>query len=369
MSAPPRTWAVLALALPLLAGAPAARSAPPPPTPVTPPTITGTARVGEELRASRGTWTNEPTAYSFQWRRCEGAGACVDVAGAKAEAYRLVTADVGKTIRVKVKATNAGGPGWMSSDPTAPVQPAGTQPPPPPPPPPAGLWSPAPGTTWQWQLQGTIDLSVDVPVYDVDLFDTSAATVAELHARGRRVICYLSAGSWEDWRPDASRFPAAVKGRSNGWPGERWLDVRRLDVLGPIMEARLDLCRSKGFDAVEPDNIDGYTNQTGFPLTAADQLRYNRFLADAAHARGLSIGLKNDLEQVRDLVATFDWALNESCYQWNECALLMPFVHAGKAVLHVEYGSSSAFCADARARGFSSMRKRQSLDAWRAPCP
>ncbi len=179
----------------------------------------------------------------------------------------------------------------------------------------------------------------------------------------------MSAGSWENWRPDAAQFPATVLGHNNGWPGEKWLDIRRLDVLGPIMEARLNLCRDKGFDAVEPDNIDGYSNNTGFPLTAQDQLTYNRFLADAAHARGLSIGLKNDLEQVPDLLSRFDFAVNEECFRYNECAALSPFINAGKAVFETEYNQATAsFCPLASGLGFSSMKKNLDLDAWRAPC-
>src|SRR5581483_990790 len=128
-----------------------------------------------------------------------------------------------------------------------------------------------------------------------------------------RAICYLSAGTWEDWRPDANTFPAFVMGNSLSWPGERWLHIHYLDILGPIMGARLGLCKAKGFDGVEPDNVDGYANDTGFPLTAQDQLRYNIFLANAAHARGLSVGLKNDVDQVEQLLPHFDWTLNESC--------------------------------------------------------
>ncbi|CAN5191681.1 hypothetical protein BH18ACT4_BH18ACT4_15040 [soil metagenome] len=120
-----------------------------------------------------------------------------------------------------------------------------------------GWWSPAPGVTWQWQLTTPVNTSVNAEVYDIDLFENDASVVATLHAAGRKVICYLSAGSYENFRPDASRFPAVVLGRNNGWPGEKWLDIRRLDILGPIMEDRLDECAAKGFDAVEPDNIDG----------------------------------------------------------------------------------------------------------------
>jgi len=232
------------------------------------------------------------------------------------------------------------------------------------------IWRPAPGTTWQWQLSGRLDLSVRARMFDVDLFDTPAGAVARLHARGRRVVCYLSAGSFERGRPDAASFPAVVLGRPlEGYPDERWLDIRRLDVLGPVMERRLDLCRRKGFDGVEADNVDGYTNRSGFPLTGADQLAYNRFLARAAHARGLSIGLKNDLDQVRALEPSFDWALDEQCFQYDECDRLLPFVRARKAVFTVEYGlPPSAFCARSRKLGFMSMRKRPDLDAWRRPC-
>jgi hypothetical protein len=234
----------------------------------------------------------------------------------------------------------------------------------------AAWWVPPASTSWQWQLTGRIDLSVDVAMYDLDLDDTPASTVAALHARGRRVICYISAGTWEEWRPDAARFPSAVLGAGvDGWPDERWLDIRRIDLLAPIMEARLDLCRQKGFDGVEPDNVDGYANRPGFPLTGADQLRYNRWFAEAAHARGLSVGLKNDLDQVKALVDAFDFAINEQCFEYRECDMLEPFTAAGKAVFHVEYKlATSAFCNEAIALRFNSMRKRLALDAFREAC-
>ncbi|OGO71665.1 MAG: endo alpha-1,4 polygalactosaminidase [Chloroflexi bacterium RIFCSPLOWO2_02_FULL_71_16] len=233
------------------------------------------------------------------------------------------------------------------------------------------VWRPPVGTTWQWQLTDLpVDLSVDAEVYDIDGFENKASVVQALHARGRKAICYINAGGWEDWRPDAGDFPGAVIGEPlDGWPGEKWLDIRRLDVLAPIVGARLDMCRDKGFDAVEPDNIDGYANDTGFPLNYADQLRYNTWLAEAAHARGLSIGLKNDLDQVADLLPLFDWALSEECFAYDECDLLVPFITAGKAVLHVEYElSTRKFCAEARQLGFSSMRKGWDLDASREVC-
>ncbi len=206
-------------------------------------------------------------------------------------------------------------------------------------------------------------------MYDIDLFDTSQSLIDQLHAQGKTVICYFSAGSWEDWRPDAQDYPESVKGRSNGWPGEVWLDIRNLDVLGPILQARLDLALSRQCDGVDPDNVDGFTNTTGFPLSYQDQIAFNAWLASEAHLRGLSVGLKNDLDQIEDLVDDFDWVVNEQCFQYQECELLLPFIRAGKAVFGIEYqGNPEVYCPEANRLGFDTLIKNLDLDAWRESC-
>jgi len=231
-------------------------------------------------------------------------------------------------------------------------------------------WRPGPGTSWQWQLSGTIDTSIDVRMYDIDLFDTPQTVIDQLHHDGRKVVCYFSAGSYENWRPDKDSYPSEILGHNlDGWSGEKWVDIRQLDKLGPILTARFDLAVTKQCDGIEPDNIDGFTNTTGFPLTANDQLVFNRWLADQAHRRGLSIGLKNDLDQIQELVNDFDWALNEQCFQYDECDMLLPFVQAGKAVFGVEYkGDPSDFCPRANAKNFDWLKKKIDLDSWRVPC-
>jgi hypothetical protein len=233
-----------------------------------------------------------------------------------------------------------------------------------------GVWRPKPGATWHWQLRGTLDTSVNVQMYDIDLFDTSAATVTALQSAGRVVICYFSAGSWENWRPDAKDFPSAVKGKTlDGWDNERWVDVRS-QQLRDIIIKRLDLAASKGCDGVEPDNVDGYINDSGFNLKAQDQLDFNIFLATESHQRGLSVGLKNDLGQITQLEPYFDWALNEECHDFNECPKLSPFITAGKAVFHVEYGGNkSKVCGTTQPLGFSTLFKKLELDAWFELCP
>ncbi|MER5884994.1 endo alpha-1,4 polygalactosaminidase [Streptomyces sp. NPDC001941] len=231
------------------------------------------------------------------------------------------------------------------------------------------VWRPEPGTAWQWQLDGRVDTGVDVPVYDIDGFNNDASVVAELHRAGRKVICYVNAGSWESYRPDAAAFPRGLLGDANGWRGERWLDVRRVEVLRPLMAKRFDMCRDKGFDGVEADLLDGYTADTGFPLTGAHQLAYNRMIAELAHERGLAVGLKNDLEQIPQLVGVFDFAVNEECAEYDSCAPLAAFVRAGKAVFHAEYAlSTEEFCGTAKRLGLSSIRKKSDLGVWRESC-
>lgn len=224
-------------------------------------------------------------------------------------------------------------------------------------------WAPAPQTTWQWQLTGTIDTSFDVQMYDIDLFDNTAATIQTLHDKGRVVICYFST-QYESWRPDAAAFTPAVIGKPlDDWAGENYVDIRS-DVVRKIMSTRLDLAVSKGCDGVEPDNVDGYDAKTGFPLTAADQISFNTFIANQAHARGISVGLKNDIDQATALVPTFDWALNEQCNQYKECGSLDVFINKGKAVFNCEYsGSATTVCPKMVTSKFSTIFKSLDLNA------
>ncbi|MEJ2424410.1 MAG: endo alpha-1,4 polygalactosaminidase [Candidatus Thiodiazotropha sp.] len=230
-------------------------------------------------------------------------------------------------------------------------------------------WQPTPGTSWQIQIMEDIDTSYNVDVYDIDLFDATEEVIDELHAQGKKVICYFSAGSFENWRPDADQYPESVKGESNGWSGEKWLDIRQIDILGKVIEPRLDDAREKGCDGVDPDNMDGYANTTGFPLTYQDQIAFNVWVAELAHSKGLSVGLKNDLDQIEDLVDHYDWAVNEQCVQYEECELLLPFIESNKAVFGIEYeGNPSVSCPVANEMGFDTLFKDIDLTAERIDC-
>jgi hypothetical protein len=226
-----------------------------------------------------------------------------------------------------------------------------------PPSPLPNAWAPQVTDTWQWQLQGTVNTSYQVTMYDVDLFTTPQATIDLLKSQGKRVVCYFSAGSYENFRPDSSKFAAADKGSSLKPPfaDELWLDTRSANVR-EIMKTRLDLAVTKRCDGVEPDNMDGYQNAPGLPLDADTQIDYNTFIAKEAKSRGLRVGLKNDTDQLAQLETFFDFAVNEQCHEYGDCEGYGVFTSKNKPVFNAEYQSDyvnkpaiqAALCASAR---------------------
>jgi len=206
----------------------------------------------------------------------------------------------------------------------------------------ANTWAPATNSTWQWVLASPpTTLPAGISWVDVDGFDNTAAQIAAWHAQGLHAVCYIDVGTWENWRPDASLFPRQLKGRNNGWPGEKWLNTSPAGpyyaTLQRLMTARFKMCAAKGFDAVEPDNMDGSENTTGFRITNAHQIAYDEWVAAEVHSLGMSVAQKNFNDQSSALVSHFDFVINEQCYQYHECVNLQPYVNAHKAVFDVEY--------------------------------
>jgi hypothetical protein len=237
---------------------------------------------------------------------------------------------------------------------------------------------PAQAESFAWQLQGRIAPATKrAAAIDLDLFDVPEKTIAELRDAGRYVICYVSVGSWESWRPDKNDFPEAAIGNPYfGWKGERWLDISKLDLVGPPLAARLDLARDKGCDAIEPDNLDGWQYRerggTGFDLTKQHAVALIRWLVAEGHARGLAVGLKNVPELVRSVGLKTDFAITEDCAEWRFCGDYRPMLDKGLAVFHVHYTDTEVdfgeICRKADPRETHILKKR-SLKAWVRHCP
>ncbi len=196
-------------------------------------------------------------------------------------------------------------------------------------------------TSWYYQLQGSLQ-SPAAKVYDIDMFDNTASTFQNLKAAGHVVICYISAGSFEQGRPDAGSFNASDIGNIlGGGSPDRWLDTRSASVRAIIL-ARLDLAKSKGCDGVDLDNVDAFDSNSGFALNASTQTDYNVFLARAAHDRGLLVALNNVGDLASVLVNDFDFVVAEQCYATNECWKYQPFTQREKPVFDAEYTVYSA---------------------------
>ena len=218
--------------------------------------------------------------------------------------------------------------------------------------------------TWQYQIgESKVDFNIEADFYDVDMFDTSTNDIEEIRALGKTSICYIDFGTMESWRVDANTFPDAVLGNDNGWPGERWLDIRSPEVAA-IMQARIALAAAKNCMYIEADNVDEYTNtNSGFPLTYNDQLKYNKWIASEVHLRGMKVALKNNQDQVNDLLNDFNMLITEQCVQYNQCEQSIPFLNQGLPVLDVEYIRIKNFCNLLNSLNISGIYKKQSLNA------
>ncbi|PSN63249.1 hypothetical protein BS50DRAFT_477471, partial [Corynespora cassiicola Philippines] len=171
-------------------------------------------------------------------------------------------------------------------------------------------------------------------VIDIDLFDTDEATIADFKS-SKQVICYFSAGSREDWRPDAADFKDVGKGLE-GWEGENWVDIKSENVRN-VMRKRIKMAADKGCTAVDPDNVDGFVSQDGFGYDESAYVDYIKFLANEAKSHNLAIGLKNAVSIIPDVIDFVQFAVNEQCHEYEECAEYKPFTDANKAVFNIEY--------------------------------
>ncbi|KAJ3462777.1 hypothetical protein MRS44_007563 [Fusarium solani] len=253
------------------------------------------------------------------------------------------------------------------------------------------IWQPKVGSPWQIVLlkpiklndDGTADdLEPNVGIYDLDLYDNDAETFAALRKAGKKIICYFSAGSWENWRDDKNQFKKSDLGKTlDGWPDEKWLNLRSQNVRN-IMKKRIKLAAQKGCDAIDPDNVDGYQNDNGLKLTEEDSISYIKFLSKEAAKYNMSTGLKNAGDIITSVLPYVAFSVNEQCIQYNECETFAAFIKAKKPVFNIEYPKGAPKVKDAdrqricsqsgKAKGskdFSKVIKKMNLDGWVMYCP
>ena len=230
---------------------------------------------------------------------------------------------------------------------------------------------PAIDVSWQVQLSGNFDASIDVALYYIDLDNLTSTERTALSNSGRHLACYVSAGSYEPWRPDAALFPATVIGNALAdYPDEHWLDIRSTAVTS-LMVARLDQFVSSGCNSVAVANVTTSGENTGFDVTATDQTNYLAWLSNEIHRRGLLAGLATAEDRLGAMEPLFDWAYAQSCWVDNHCSDYGPFITAAKAVLAVEFGDATTaptICSGVAGTGVDLLIKPQDLGASRVAC-
>lgn len=243
----------------------------------------------------------------------------------------------------------------------------------------ANYYQPQPGDSFEWRLDSIgIDEVKDYhcDIIDIDAFSASKELVDAFHAKGIKVIAYVSVGTWENFRSDGALLPAEVIGNIYGdWPDERFLNLREIEKLKPFIQARFDMIKAKGFDGIEPDNLDGMYEDNGFNITLEETQAFCEWIIAEAHSRGLCIAQKNTEELVPLLYKQFDFALTEDVFNSNTPEAYSMYISAGKAVFSAEYTDATSpaeFCSyvvpKATTLGYYPFLKHRDLNRWTYEC-
>lgn len=278
----------------------------------------------------------------------------------------------------------------------------------------AGTWwhpeatGPNNGPEFQWELDHALNVqdaedmgqgatnaagqeASSPTLFDIDGIDNPASTVAALHSLGDKVICYIEVGSAGNYYSAAeegisvtyyAQLQAAgdLGSKMQGYP-EYYLNINAASTVSIIESMIKQQCAAKGFDAVEPDIDDSYTDATGFSITEAQNIAYDETLGNYAHSLGLAWGQKNgdnDPQFSEALEPTADFLLDEECNYYSTCGIVAtPYVKAGKLVLNVEYtddwGPNTAadlakFCSYDESNGIDGTLFTSALAGQRNPC-
>ena len=286
---------------------------------------------------------------------------------------------------------------------------------------PGTIWIPPLDTRWQWQIQArantfpdTNGINIDIcrrpfhggpcvkpDVFDIDLYVDGSITgawdgntvsddyiftrdaVQAIHASNRKVIAYITVGDAENWRADFQQmvdFDSACGGCFLGkpfskvFPNEWYVNINndrgQADFMRKMVQARVDKAAASQFDSLEPDVDFAAGNVSGFRISDATQVAYNVSIAHIAHADGLSINLKSDVDEALDpqLIAAFDYVIDEQCFQYKQCENYAGFQAAGKSIFNAEYRVAvGKFCSKANAMNFNSIKKDPNFSLYDLP--
>ncbi|MFM2047806.1 MAG: hypothetical protein RI955_352 [Bacteroidota bacterium] len=241
------------------------------------------------------------------------------------------------------------------------------------------FYKPQIGDSFEWRLD-SIGLNevnqYSCKIIDIDAFSATKELVDAFHAQGIKVIAYISVGTIENYRSDSGLLPTEIIGNIYpAWPDERFLNIREIEKIKPFITSRFDMIKQKGFDGIEPDNMDGYGEINGFNLTLNDTKLFCEWIIEEAHRRGLSIGQKNTEELVPLLYKKFDWALTEDIFNTNTQNNYSLYITINKPVFSAEYSDvmsitdfNTFVCSKAKQLKYFAFLKHRNLTQWTYEC-
>lgn len=213
---------------------------------------------------------------------------------------------------------------------------------------PTGGWKPLPANgQFDYQIGGDYALPTGVSIVSRDWYSGQAASNAYS-------ICYVNAfqtqPDGDGGRPDElSQWPSNLVltnlGDDPNWDGEYLIDLStaaKRSSAAQWLSQMIDTCASKGFDAVEFDNLDSWTRLGSLPFGRTEALAFAKILTDYSHGRGLAVAQKNTAEIIasgQHRQVGFDFAIAEQCGQYNECGVYASGY--GNALIIVEYNPSA----------------------------
>jgi len=193
-------------------------------------------------------------------------------------------------------------------------------------------------------------------IVDIDLV-SKAAYIEKYHSAGKKVVCYLSGGTAEDWRPDYSEYKK-LKGLvhqkySDRYNNEYWVDYRSSEIRH-LIEKRIQRAKNQNCDGIDVDNVDAYQirgikdkegakkNGWSSPVTKEENIEFLKWLGSTAHKYGLAIGLKNCHDIIDRVSDYFDFAINENCGTAGDCHYYKNFLKSGKPVFAITYNGMTS---------------------------
>ena len=231
---------------------------------------------------------------------------------------------------------------------------------------------------WILDTDDISEIKTSSQIVDLDVLDTEKTTIEKLKKQWKVVIWYINVWAIENYRDDYKNFPKNVIWKTySWWEDEKYLDVRKYEDFKKYILNRLDIAQEKGFDWIEPDNMDTYDNfsETWFKILQWDMKEYLTWLNIEVNKRWMFLIQKNAPELSLKMEKKFDAALLEWAFYNNFEDDFKNYIKNWKKVFNVEYTDNTTkkyflenICPKSKKMWFISILKNRNLDDFIVNC-